>query len=148
MKIGTLFFEDFHDGQEFTGPGRTISESDILRFAGLSGDFNPIHIDAEFAKNSYFGERIAHGLLVLSIASGLLHDLGIIAGSVAAFTSLEWKLKGPVKIGDTVRGQFKVAKTRGLKDQGFVIFEAKVANQRREVVQEGQWTMLVKKKAA
>ena len=148
MKPSTMFFEDFQEGQEFISPGRTISEADIVNFAGVSGDYNPIHIDAEFAKKTFFGERIAHGLLILSIASGLLHDLGIIAGSILAFTGLEWKFKKPARIGDTVRGKFKILKTRALKDQGFVIFGAQILNQKDEIIQEGQWNLVVSKKPA
>lgn len=144
----THYFEDFQVGAEFVSPGRTIGESDILRFAGLSGDFNPIHIDAEFAKKGVFGGRIAHGLLILSIASGLLHDLGIIAGSVVAFTGLEWRFKAPVKIGDTVRGKFRVSKKREIRNQGMVVFDAEVTNQKGEVLQQGQWSLLIQKRPA
>ena len=90
-----LYFEEFNVGDTVTSAGRTITEADIVNFAALSGDWNAIHVDAEFAKNSMFGERIAHGLLGLSIASGLAVRLGFIEDTVIAFMGLDWKFRGP-----------------------------------------------------
>ena len=98
-----LFFEDFQVGQKVNSAGRTVTEHDIATFAGLSGDFNQIHTDAEFARVGMFGERIAHGLLILSVASGLAWQLGFIAGTADAFLSMDWKFAGPTKIGAVVR---------------------------------------------
>src|SRR5215510_1329543 len=96
-----VFFEDLAVGQEFTSPGRTVTETDIVIFAGLSGDYNVLHTDAEHMKSSLFGERIAHGLLVLSIQQGLL-ERGRPARAEEMLVSIKWKFKGPVKIGDTL----------------------------------------------
>jgi acyl dehydratase len=141
-------FEEFEIGLEMESQGRTITEADIVNFAGVSGDYNSIHTDAEFSKATPFGERIAHGMLVLSVATGLGMQLGFLDGTVIAFTGLEWKFRGVVKIGDTVRMIVKVAKTKAMKAAGggFVVFDARVLNQRSETVQQGEWTVLVKSK--
>jgi len=146
MPTETLFFDDFQVGQNFQSAGRTVTEGDIVNFACLSGDFNPIHIDIEHAKQGAFGERIAHGLLGLAILSGLLHELGIIRKSVVAFVHLDWKFKQVVKIGDTITGSFEVTRSRAMgTKQGLVSFQAKVTNQKQEVVAEGLWELIVKK---
>lgn len=142
------YFEEFEIGLEIESQGRTITEADLVNFAGVSGDYNPIHTDAEFSKATPFGERIAHGMLVLSVATGLGMQLGFLDGTVIAFTGIEWKFRGVVKIGDTVHMIVKVAKTKAMKAAGggFVVFDARVLNQRNEVVQQGEWTVLVKSK--
>ncbi|CAG0945838.1 3-hydroxybutyryl-CoA dehydratase [Anaerolineae bacterium] len=142
------YFEEFEIGLEIESQGRTITEADLVNFSGVSGDYNPIHTDAEFSKATPFGERIAHGMLVLSVATGLGMQLGFLDGTVIAFTGLEWKFRGVVKIGDTVRMIVKVAKAKAMKAAGggFVVFDARVLNQRNEVVQQGEWTVLVKSK--
>jgi len=140
------YFEEFNLGDKMTSQGRTITESDIVTFAGLSGDFNPVHIDAEFAQAGMFGERIAHGLLVLSMASGLAWQLGFMAGTADAFLSLDWKFAGPTKIGDTLKVSAEVAQKREMPGSsgGMVIFSVEVTNQRGEVVQRGKWSVLVR----
>ena len=98
-----LFYEDFHAGQKIVTVGRTITESDIVTFAGLSGDYNQLHTDAEFSRQGSFGQRIAHGLLGLSITSGLALRTGFLEGTVIAFREIsEWKFTKPVFIGDTI----------------------------------------------
>lgn len=143
------YFEEFTVGTEFVTMGRTITETDIVNFAGISGDFNAIHTDAEFSKATPFGERIAHGLLGLSVATGLIMQLGVMDGTVIAFTGLEWKFKNPVKIGDTIRAVGKVKQTKEMKalGGGFVVVDLRVLNQRNETTQLGEMTVLVKSKA-
>lgn len=145
-----LFIEDLTPGLEIESPGRTVTESDIMLFAGLSGDFNVIHTDAEFAKGTPYGERIAHGLLGLSIASGLAARSGALEGTVLAFTGLEWKFRAPIKIGDTIRLRARVEKSRLLPRMGggMVILAVEVLNQRNEVVQSGEWSLLMKSRNA
>jgi acyl dehydratase len=140
------YFEEFAVGDKVTSQGRTITESDIVAFAGLSGDYNPVHTDAEFCKGSQFGERIAHGLLVLSVASGLAWQLGFMAGTADAFLTLECKFTGPTKIGDTLRVSAEVAQKREMPGStgGMVMFNVEVKNQRDEVVQRGKWNVLVR----
>ena len=144
-----MYFEEFTAGTEVVTQGRTITEADIVNFAGLSGDYNTIHTDAEYAKTTPFGERIAHGLLGLSVATGLAAQMGFIEGTVIAFTGLEWKFKGAIKIGDTIHLVTKVTKTKAMKAAGggFVVFDARVLNQRGETVQQGEWTLLMKSKS-
>jgi acyl dehydratase len=143
-----LYFEEFSEGMELETRGRTISESDIVNFAGLSGDFNPMHVDETYAQTTQFGRRVAHGLLGLSIASGLAYQMGFLDGTVIAFTGLEWKFRAPVFIGDTVRVQVKVVRLREMRQAGggFVTFDVKLVNQNGTVTQKGEWTILVASK--
>ncbi len=117
-----------------------------MLFAGLSGDYNQLHTDAEFAKGTLYGGRIAHGLLGLSVASGLASRLGFAEGTAEAFTSLEWKFRGPVKIGDTIRARLRVGRKKEMQRLrgGFVVFDVVLLNQDDETVQKGTWTILVK----
>ncbi len=142
------YFEEFEVGERVVTAGRTITESDIVRFAGLSGDFNQIHTDAEYAAGQFFGQRIAHGLLVLSIASGLAVQTGIIEGTVLAFRELDWKFSQPVLIGDTIHVVFEVTETKAMRrlGGGTVMMKLQVLNQKGEVVHRGNWVMLVKSK--
>lgn len=140
------YFEEFEVGDTIESPGRTVTETDVMLFAGLSGDYNQLHTDAEFASEGRFGERIAHGLLGLAIVSGLAARLGFIEGTVQAFTGLEWKFRGPIKFGDTIHAQFEVKRKKEMSrlGGGFVIFDIEVLNQRDETVQKGTWTVLMK----
>ncbi len=140
------YFEEFEIGQEMVTAGRTITETDIVNFAGLTWDTNPMHTDAEYAKTTVFGERVAHGMLGLSYAVGLAWQLGFMEGTVIAFLGLEWKFKAPMKIGDTVRVVAKVKKNKELTAAGggLVMLEGRVLNQRDEVAQQGEWTVLLK----
>ena len=140
------YFEEFAVGFKTITPARTITETDVVSFAALSADWNQIHTDAEFARTTIFGQRVVHGLLVLSIASGLITRLGVIEGTVEAFRELSWKFRGPVFIGDTIHATATVTETRPLprRGSGMVILEVSVINQRGEVVQKGTWQALVK----
>jgi acyl dehydratase len=139
-----LSFEDLHVGEEYRSPGRTVTEADIVIFAGLSGDYNVLHTDAEHMKSSLFGERIAHGLLVLSIQQGLL-ERARPGRAREQLVGLKWKFKGPVKIGDTLHVRARItAKRDGDKpDWGWVTMARDVVNQLGEVVQSGETEHLV-----
>ena len=141
-----LYFEEFEADYEAETAARTVTEADVVLFAGLSGDYNPLHTDSEFAKDTIFEERIAHGLLGLSIASGLANRLGFADGTAQALTSIEWKFRGPIMMGDTIRARIAVRKKKEMKqlNGGFVFFDVKVLNQKDEVVQKGTWTILIK----
>lgn len=142
-----LFYEDFQTGQRVKSAGRTITEHDIAAFAGLSGDFNQIHTDAEFARATPFGQRIAHGLLGLAIASGLAVQTGILGANVIAFREVgEWKFVKPVFIGDTIHVEMEVAETKPYTrlGGGSVTLSVYVNNQNNETVMKGFWTVLVK----
>ena len=147
---GGLFFEEFAIGDEVESVGRTITETDIVNLAALSGDWNLIHSDAEYSKSQMFGQRVAHGLLVLSIASGLAVRLGFMEETVMAFRGLEWRFTKPVFIGDTVRLRVKVHEKKEMArlGGGLVTFEMAVVNQRDEVCQRGEWDLLCKARGA
>jgi 3-hydroxybutyryl-CoA dehydratase len=144
-----LYFEEFEVGQKITTVGRTIAESDIFAFAGLSSDFNQIHTDAEFSKNTPFGQRVAHGLLGLSIASGLIMRTGVLEGTVIAFREINnWKFVNPVFIGDTIHVETEVTETKALPriGGGSVVITLDVKKQSGETVMKGTWTALVMSK--
>jgi acyl dehydratase len=145
-----LYFEEFSVGDAAESVGRTITEADVVNFAALSGDWNRIHTDAEFSRGHLFGERVAHGLLILSVASGLAVRLGFLEGTTLAFRSLEWRMQRPVLIGDTVRVRLAVEETKAMPrlGGGLVNFKVDVLNQKDEVCQRGTWEMLVAARAA
>ena len=140
------YFEEFEIGDTIETAARTVTESDVVSFAALSGDYNQLHTDAEYAKETRFGERIAHGLLGLSIVSGLANRLGFGEGTVEAFTSLDWKFRGPVRFGDTIRARLEVSKKKAMSrlGGGFVVFDVVVLNQKDDIVQKGSWTLLMR----
>ena len=140
------YFEDFKVGEEVSGPGRTVTEADVVAFAGVSGDYNQIHTDAEYARSTPFGARIAHGLLGLSMATGLGTRSGLGEGTVIAFMGLEWKFKAPILVGDTVSLRVGVRKKRRAPSMGggIVVLDVSLLNQRGETVQEGTWKMLIR----
>lgn len=141
------FFDEFEVGQHWTSPARTITEADLVMFAGISGDYNPLHTDEEFAKNTDFGGRIFHGPGVFAIATGLEARLGIKEGTAVAFLGMTWNLKAPVRIGDTIHVHQTVAALRPTRKpgRGIVTFDVAVRNQRDEVVQDGQWVVMFKR---
>ena len=142
------YWDEIEVGEEYESPGRTVTEADIVLFAGLSGDYNVLHTDAEFMKGSIFGERIAHGLLGLSIQSGLL-TRAMAPWATIAFGGLRWKFKAPIKIGDTVRVRARVVTKKETKaDRGLVTLERTVVNQRGEVVQQGETDLIVERRPA
>jgi acyl dehydratase len=144
-----LYFEEFSVGQKVMTVGRTLAESDIFTFAGLSGDFNQIHTDAEFSKKTPFGQRIAHGLLGLSIATGLIMRTGFLEGTVLAFREInEWKFVKPLFIGDTVYAELEIVETKALPriGGGALTAAVQVKNQNGEVCQRGSLNLLVMSK--
>lgn len=143
-----MCFEDFAIGDTATSVGRTVTETDIVNFAALSGDWNQIHTDVEYAAGTMYKERIAHGLLVLSIASGLAVRMGFMEGTVQAFMGLDWQFRGPTKIGDTVRVHAEVTELKPMPrlNGGMVTFRMQILNQRDEIVHRGTWSVLMKSK--
>jgi acyl dehydratase len=143
-----VYLDEFETGQHWTTPARTITEADVTNFAGISGDYNPLHTDEEFAKQTQFGGRIFHGPGVFAVATGLESRLGIKEGTAIAFLGMTWNLKGAVRIGDTIRVEQTVAAVRpssSKPDRGVVTFDVQVVNQRGEVCQDGQWLVMFKR---
>ncbi|MCB9136536.1 MAG: MaoC family dehydratase N-terminal domain-containing protein [Anaerolineales bacterium] len=146
-----LYFEEFSVGQTIVTAARTITESDIVTFAGLSGDYNQIHTDAEFVKSTPFGQRIAHGILTLSVISGLAVQTGFMEGTIIAFREInEWKFSKPVFIGDTVHATLEITETKPLRrlGGGAITIKLNVINQHEDVVMSGTWTALIASKPA
>jgi len=140
-----MYFDEFEIGQSWTSPSRTITEADLVAFAGISGDYNPLHTDEEYARTTQFGGRLFHGPGVLAVATGLESRLGFKEGTAIAFLGLTWNLTGAVKIGDTIHVVETVAglkPSRSKPDRGIVTFDVSVVNQRDEVVQDGQWVVM------
>ena len=142
------YFEEFQVGDVVVSARRTITEADVVTFAGLSGDYTQIHTDAEFARQGLFGQRVAHGLLGLAIASGLTARLGFIEGTVLAFRELTWKFSLPIFFGDTIHVKATVTNLKALRrlGGGSVTFNIQVINQEDKVVQRGEWVLLIASK--
>lgn len=149
--MGIKYFEDIRVGDSAITAGRTVTEADVASFAGLSGDFNPIHMDREFARNTVIGRRIAHGLLVLSIGSGLFTQCEMnmsIRSNVMALMDVRWKFLKPVFLGDTVYLKAEVLEKKEVTkpDRGIVIQQRAISNQSGEVVQQGTVTLMVRRR--
>lgn len=140
-----FYFDEFAVGDMAVSRGRTITEADIVNFAGLSGDFSQIHTNAEFARQSGFGQRVAHGLLGAAVASGLLAQLGLIEGTVMAFRELTWKFSLPIFIADTIHVHTTVSELKAVRrlGGGLVTFDLEVINQENRLVQSGKWVVLI-----
>ena len=146
QQVRGLYFEQFEIGHKVTTPGRTISEADILGFAGVSGDFNSIHTDAVYTATTPFGERVAHGLLILAIVSGLAVRTGVMEGTVIAFREIrDWKFSQPVFIGDTIYADMEVIELKALPrlGGGSITLEVNVKNQDEATVMRGKWIALM-----
>ena len=143
-----LYWEEWKIGAEFVTSARTITETDIINFAGISGDYNPLHIDEEFCRNTQFGTRIAHGPLVYSIATGLIFQLHLYDDTLIAFLGFDsLKFTKPVKIGDTIHARVEVIEKRetSKSDRGIMKCLLQVLNQNNELVQEGVQAFLLKR---
>lgn len=143
------YYESFKEGERLVTVGRTVTENDIQQFAGLSGDYNQLHTDREYAAESVYGRRIAHGMLVVSIVSGLAARTGFSDGTAIALTKIDWKLRKPVFAGDTIRAELEVLRKKRVSEAqgGFVEFKVSVINQEDTTVHRGKWTVMMKSRA-
>ena len=145
-----LHFEDVEVGFRFETPGRTVAEADLIAFAGVSGDFNPLHTDAVYAVGSIYGERIAHGALVLSLATGLRQRTGLFDGTLMGLLEIrKWRFVAPVRIGDTIRVANEITELRETSkpDRGLMVQRIDVLNQDDAVVAGGEFVMLLRRRA-
>jgi acyl dehydratase len=143
-----LYFEEFEIGAKYVSQGRTVTEGDVVAFAGLSGDYNPLHTDARFAATTPFGERIAHGMLTVAMSTGMSNWTGIFAGTTIALVEQNIKYTGAVKFGDTVHLEMEVTekKETSKSDRGIINIAAKMLNDAEQVVVEMKWTLMMKRK--
>lgn len=148
-RLPALDFEDLKVDDEWESLGRTITEADVVGFAGLSGDFNWLHMDHEAARAGPFGKPVAHGLLGLAIASGL-GSLAPRVHTLAFLAILEWKFLLPIALGDTLRviTRVEALQTRAHGRRGMVTWNRRLVNQRGETVQEGRTQTLVQGRGA
>jgi acyl dehydratase len=147
----SLFFEDLEVGMRLDSPARTITEADLVNFAGVSGDFNALHTDERFAAGTSFGRRIAHGMLTLAAVTGLRQRMGVFDGTLLAFLEIRsWRFLAPVFPGDTIQAATVVAEKRETSkdDRGIVVQRIEVRNQDDTVVQEGEFVTMMRRRSA
>lgn len=145
----SLWYEDFEVGAERFTDARTLTDPDIAAFAEVAGDYNPLHLDDDYAAAGPFGRRIAHGLLGLAAASGLMSSSGLTAETLVAFLGLDWSFRRPLFPGDTIRVRMRVAQKRPTRDpeRGLVKLDLAVLNQEDDAAQEGTFTLLVRRRS-
>ena len=140
-----VYFDEVEIGTEYVTRGRTITESDIVQFAALTGDYNPMHTNDEYMKTHAMGQRVAHGMLTLSYAVGQIYQLGFMERTVIAFRSVEMKFSLPVFVGDTLHTVVKITEKKEARrlGGGQVIAEVKIINQDGKTVQSGSMTLIL-----
>ena len=141
-----LYYEDFEPGGVIVTRGRTVGEGDITLFAGLSGDFNPLHVDDAFCQETQYKGRIAHGPLTLAMAIGLMSQQNLIDGTTTGLLGLSWSFSAPVAIGDTIHARVSLKSKRPTRDEtrGIVVLHLDVRNQRDVSVQLGELTLMMR----
>jgi 3-hydroxybutyryl-CoA dehydratase len=144
------FFEDFEVGQKLTTRGRTITESDIVQFGALTGDFNPMHFDEDYMQGHMLGKRVAHGMLTISYAVGQAYQLGFMEQTVLSFRGIDMKFSAPVYIGDTIHVELTIQEVKEARrlGGGTVTLEVRIVNQEGKAIQKGTWTVLVASREA
>ena len=145
-----MFYEDFSPNTKFESPRRTVTESDITIFAGLSSDYNPLHTDETFARETEYEGRIAHGMLTLSLMTGLIVRLNILDGTTKAFQHVEWRFMRAVRPGDSIFARAVIADKKEInrEDSGLVVFKVSLFNRDKKPVGRGKLTLLMAKKKA
>ena len=144
------FFDDFAVGEEYVTPTRTLTETDVVLFAAMSGDYNELHTSEAFGRTTQFGKRIGHGLLGLTVSHGLFFRLGLVEGTAIAFLGIDsWKFEAPFFLGDTIRVKVQVAEktpSRSKPDRGVIRFFFQVLKQDQSVIQSGFKTIMIRRK--
>lgn len=146
MERAYLYLSEFNLGDTYTTLSKTVTETDVALFAGISGDMNPIHTDQVYAESLPFGMRIAHGLLGASIATGLWGRMGLVDGSTIAALNTAWKFVGAIKIGDTIHCEVTVAgisRSSSKPDRGIITLEYKILNQNGDLCQTGEMSSMM-----
>ena len=143
-------YADLRVGMSFRSPGRTITDADLVAFAGLTGDYSELHTSDVYAKKSQFGRRVAHGMLGLAYAHGLMWArTGELRETAIAFLGIsDWKFVGPIFIGDTIFVNYRIAELRDSRSkpmQAIATFDVEVVNQHEQIVQQGRKVLLVSK---
>ena len=140
-----LYFEEFAVGATMRTRGRTITEADLVQFAALTGDFNPMHTDAEYSREAFMGQRVAHGMLTISYAVGQAYQLGILERTVLGFRGLNIKFSSPVYIGDTIHAELKVLETKASRrlGGGVVNLDIRIVKQDGKIAQRGTLSLLM-----
>ena len=141
------YLSEFTVGEKFTTLSRTVTETDVVLFAGITGDMNPIHTDRSYADNLPFHSRIAHGLLGAGIATGLWGRMGLVDGSAIAALSTEWKFVGAIKLGDTIHCEIEVLgakRSKSKPDRGILNIGYTILNQDGQVCQTGSMATMLK----
>lgn len=147
MSGACLYLEEFNAGDKFTTLSRTVTETDVVLFAGITGDNNPIHTDQSYAEKLPFGGRIAHGMLGASIAIGLWGRMGLVDGSAIAALSTQWKFMGPVAIGDTIHAEIEVMETKRSSSnpsRGVLTIQYTILNQNGAICQIGSMSTMLR----
>lgn len=143
-------YEDLYEGMRFRSPGRTITDADLVGFAGLTGDYSELHTSDVYAQASQFGRKVAHGMMGLAYAHGLMWPrTGELRETAIAFLGInEWKFVGPIFVGDTIFVEYELAELRDSKsrpEQAIAIFNVRVVKQDGSTVQQGRKALLVSK---
>lgn len=149
--MATLYYEDLEVGQTFRSPARTVTEADLTIFSMVSGDWNPIHSDAEYARETPYGERIVHGVLGMAIVTGMFDRLGIFEDSALALLGIdEWRFRAPILVGDTIHMELDIADKRltSKGDRGIIDRRIRLVRHDGMVLQDGRMGMMIKLRPA
>jgi acyl dehydratase len=143
-----LYYEDLEPGRRFRTGRRVVTQGDVESFAALSGDENPLHLDESYARTSVFGTRVAHGVLGLAVATGLINRSGLTRGTLVAFLGLSWDFVTPLFPGMEVTVELEVESRRATSrpERGLVVLSATLVAGTGAVIQQGELRLLVRRR--